>query len=415
MTAPRCRLHAFVTPPSDGGSTIPPVHGAGPAEILVLIVDAGGGHRSAANALVAAAVAEDLPFTLRVESLQDVLESVDFVRRIFGVSIETAYNFLIQHRLTRALRLLLRVLHGAIRLRYHALTRAMEEHLRSRPPALVVSLAPHFNGVVRDAVRRATPPTRFLTLLTDYADFPPHFWIEPGVDRVIVGSREAEAQAASLGVSPSRVSRISGMVLHPRFYDLDRASARKAIRAELGIPEGTPTLLVLFGGKGSPEIEPLCAALLARSLLWHVVAICGANPGLEARLGTLARGSEGRLHSVGFTLRMPEFMAACDLLLTKPGPGAIAEALHLGLPLVVVSGDYTVPQERFNARFLVQEGLGGVVRDWRELPLAAARLFENGGAALRLIEERVRQLPSNRAVFEALEIFSEEARRGASA
>jgi 1,2-diacylglycerol 3-beta-galactosyltransferase len=378
----------------------------GEAEVLVLIVDAGGGHRAVANALVAAS-SGDGALRLRVESLQDVLESTDFVRKLFGISIEGAYNFLIRKNLTRVLVPLLRVLHVAIRVRYRVLLSAMERRLRSRPPALVVSLAPHFNGIIRDALRRIAGETRFLVLLTDYADFPPHFWMERELDHVVVGSRSAEAQAKSLGIK--RVSRVSGMCLHPRFYGIDRERARKTTRGELGIPEEAKVLLVLFGGWGSPEIAPLCEALLEERPDWHIVAIAGKNPGLETRLRSLAAGSQGRLHGTGFTNLVAEFMAASDLLLTKPGPGTIAEALHLGLPMVVVSSGLTVPQERFNARFLVEEGLGSSVSHFRKLPREAARLFEDGGRALGAIKDRIAQLPENRAVYQTLSIFSEEA------
>lgn len=375
--------------------------GLGAAEVLVLIVDAGAGHRSAANALVAASEAHGVPLEFRVESLQDILKPTDVFLKVFGRSVEDIYNWLIRSRRTRFLVALLRIFHVVIYLRRGALTRLIEERLRRRPPALVLSLAPNLNGVIRDAVRRAVPHTPFLILLTDYADFPPHFWIEPGVDGVIVGSEHAVSQARAMGLA--QVFQVSGMLLHPRFYA--PASDPSLLRGELGIPEGAFTLLVLFGGVGSAEVEPLCATLLEESSEWHVIAICGRNPALEGRLRTLAQGSGGRLHTVGFTDRVREFMESADLLLTKPGPGTIAEALHVRLPSVVACGVHTVPQERYNAHFLASEGLGLVVRNWRGFPAAVRELLKDGGARLRETQEALGRLPKNRAVFEVLEIL----------
>jgi 1,2-diacylglycerol 3-beta-galactosyltransferase len=380
---------------------MPKVDAGEPREILVLIVDAGGGHRSTANALLSAAEGQDLPFRLHVESLQAVFEPLDVFQRITGVPSEEIYNALIQHRLTRFLVPLLWIFQRVIRFRWNALKTRLRDALRERSPILVLSLAPNFNGVIRDASREARIP--FFILLTDYADFPPHFWMETGVDRVIVGTEAASDQARALGIPEERVSRVSGMALHRRFYAPGRD--RRALREEFGIPQDAFALLVLFGGVGSPEIDPLCERLLASSTDWHVVAISGRNPGLEARLRSRAEGAAGRLHVVGFTERVADFMAATDLILTKPGPGTLAEALHVGRPLVVAAGVHTVPQERFNARFVLEKGLGLVVEDWPEFPRAVRMCLENGGAVLSRLSESVRALPPNRAVFEILDLL----------
>ena len=156
-------------------------------EILVFTVDAGGGHRAAARSLVAAAAEMRAPFRLRVENLQEILAPLDPLRRLTGVSLEALYNLILRGHWTVLLVPLLRVMHGAIAVRRRALQRAVREHLAARPPAAVLSVLPNFNGVVRDAWREVRPGAPFVVLLTDFADFPPRFWIEPGIGRVIVG------------------------------------------------------------------------------------------------------------------------------------------------------------------------------------------------------------------------------------
>ena len=102
-----------------------------------------------------------------------------------------------------------------------------------------------------------------MVVLTDLADFPPRFWIEPGIDRVVVGTDEAREQAVAIGIPAERVSRVSGMVLHPRFYRAGGPEARAiACRAELALGEGDFAVTLLFGGKGSPEMAPLAERLL---------------------------------------------------------------------------------------------------------------------------------------------------------
>jgi UDP-N-acetylglucosamine:LPS N-acetylglucosamine transferase len=350
---------------------------------------------------------------LRIEavSLQAVLEPLDFWKRATGHSIEAAYNAVIQGGSTRFLVPLLRVLHAVIRLRHRALVRQLALFLRERRPAVVVSVMPNFNAVIRDAVRQAQPGVPFVVLLTDLADFPPRFWMVPGLDRVIVGSERATEQALELGLPRERISSTSGMVLHPRFHSLPGREAPAAFRRELGIDPDADVVLLLFGGKGAAEMDPLAGALLAALEDWHVVAICGDNPSLVEAMGRRAAGSGGRLHVLGFTQEVAAALAASDLLVAKPGPGVLAEAFHMRVPAIVPSNSSTVPQERYNARFLQEHGLGIVVSHWREIPREAAALAADPGR-LREIRRKLQALPENRAVFEALALIGAEAGRG---
>src|SRR6185295_18607990 len=94
-----------------------------------------------------------------------------------------------------------------------------------------------------------------------------------------------------------------------------------------------------------------------------------------ARMNAAVARWDGRFHPMGFTPRVAELMAASDLLVTKPGPGTLAEAFHVGLPVIVTENAFTVPQERANARWVARDGLGFVVRRWREIaPLARGLL-----------------------------------------
>jgi 1,2-diacylglycerol 3-beta-galactosyltransferase len=285
-----------------------------------------------------------------------------------------------------------------------AIVRTLAAWLRQQPrPAAVVSVMPNFNGVMRDAIRAAIPGTPLVVVLTDLADFPPRFWIEPGLDRVIVGTDEARAQALAIGIPKERVSRVSGMAMHPRFYRAGGPSVRGRVRAELRLGEADFAVTLLFGGKGSPEMAPLAERLLEADPAFHVIAICGENPGLFERLAPVEGLSGGRLARLGFTDRVAELLAASDLLVTKPGPGSLSEAFHQRVPVVVTRNLHTIPQERFNTDFVRDRGLGLVVPHWREVPAAVVRLFRDVPARAA-IRERLAALPENRAVFEVIDI-----------
>jgi 1,2-diacylglycerol 3-beta-galactosyltransferase len=147
-----------------------------PPEVLLFTIDAGGGHRAAARALVAAAEETKAPFRFRVESFQQTLLPLDLLKSLTGVSLEEGYNLILRRRWSALMAPLLPVMHAAIRVRRRAHVRAHAGWLRVQPrPAAVVSVFPNFNGVLRDAIREAVPGTPLVVVLTDLADFPPRF------------------------------------------------------------------------------------------------------------------------------------------------------------------------------------------------------------------------------------------------
>ena len=377
--------------------------------VLLFTIDAGGGHRAAARALVAAAEETGAPFRFRVESFQEILLPLDVLRRITGISLEAAYNLILKHRASALMVPLLRLMHAGIRVRRRALVRTLASWLRRQPrPEAVVSVFPNFNGVLRDAVREAIPDVPLVVVLTDFADFPPRFWIEPGLDRVVVGSPEAAEQALALGIPAERVSQVSGMILHPRFYRGGGPEVRERVRSELELGPLEFTVCLLFGGKGSPEMAPLAERLLREDPTLRVIAVCGDNPGLFERLTPLHSRSAGRLVRFGFTDRVAELLAASDLLVTKPGPGSLAEAFHRRVPVVVTRNIHTIPQERFNTELVARRGVGLVVSSWREIPDAVARLAHEP-ERLRAMRASLDTLPENRAVYEVLDVVARAA------
>src|SRR5512145_3067384 len=108
-----------------------------PPEVLLFVVDAGGGHRAAANALVAAAAERGLPWRLEVLNITDVLAPRDFVRRLTGRSLEDVYNAMIRRRWTRFLVPLLRGYQRLIARLRPALVHTVAARLAERRPELV--------------------------------------------------------------------------------------------------------------------------------------------------------------------------------------------------------------------------------------------------------------------------------------
>jgi 1,2-diacylglycerol 3-beta-galactosyltransferase len=263
---------------------------------------------------------------------------------------------------------------------------------------MVVSLVPNFNRALCESLRRALPGTPFATILTDIADYPPHFWIERQEQYLICGSEKAVQQALSMGYSEALVFPVSGMILNPRFYDAARLSTeeRAAARAALGFDSDGPVGLLTFGGQGAAAMLDIARRLPNRQLL----AICGHNEKLAAKLRALRRPAA--MFVEGFTKEVPRYMQLADYFIGKPGPGSLSEAIFMGLPSIVERNAWTLPQERYNADWLREHGAGIVLPNFRPIARAVDELLELAAyARFRAATRRT----INRAVYEIPDIL----------
>jgi 1,2-diacylglycerol 3-beta-galactosyltransferase len=230
--------------------------------------------------------------------------------------------------------------------------------------------------------------------LTDFADFPPHFWIEPQDQFFVCGTERAAAQAVELGVPPGRVLRSSGMIVHPRFYEAPPIN-REAERLRLGLDPAIPTGLVIFGGQGSTVMREIARRVEDSSLRLQLIFICGHNQALADDLRQ-KRSRHGRV-VIGFTDEVPFFLQLADFFIGKPGPGSLSEALVMKLPVIVERNARTMPQERYNVEWLLENKAGLAVKDFREIAVVLGQFLDPH--SLVAYRHRVAAL-ENRAVFE---------------
>jgi UDP-N-acetylglucosamine:LPS N-acetylglucosamine transferase len=178
------------------------------------------------------------------------------------------------------------------------------------------------------------------------------------------------------------------MVLHPRFHR-PVAEDRCAKKTALGFDPALPVGLVSFGAYGAQEMRVIAERLADRQALF----ICGHNQRLARAIAAVPATAPRRI--LGFTTELPELMDACDYFIGKPGPGSIGEALARGLPVIVSRNARTMPQERYNADWVLEQGVGQVVRHFREVDQTVTQLL----AKLPIYRRRLRRL-DNHAVFQ---------------
>jgi len=354
--------------------------------------DAGGGHRSAANALKAVIEQQGRPWEIRLVNLQEILDPLDIFRKYTGIRMQDVYNVLLQKGWTLGSAQMTVLMHGLIRLYHGGQVRLLKEFWKQGERDLVVSLIPNFNRALRESL----PATPLVTILTDLADFPPHFWIERQDQYLICGTEKAAEQARALGHPDGHIFRTTGMILRPSFYESINAD-RASERLRLDLDRDLPTGLVLFGGQGSSVMPEIAKRVTAHA---QFIFICGRNKKLAERL----RGMDTKFpkYVEEFTSEIPYYMHLSDFFVGKPGPGSISEAIAMHLPVVVERNAWTLPQERYNTEWIREKQVGVVLPSFGEIDAGLRELLDASNfARFRANAAAI----TNRAVFEIPEIL----------
>jgi UDP-N-acetylglucosamine:LPS N-acetylglucosamine transferase len=370
-------------------------------KIQVLFHDAGGGHRNAAVALQTVISQQNRGWQVELVQFQELTDHLDVLRKLTGIRIQEQYNTLLRNGWTLGATQLLRVLQATIRLFHGPLVKLLANYFRTSDAELLVSVIPHFNREIAEAWKLVHPERPFVTLITDIADFPPHFWIEAAENQyVICGSEKAAEQARAIGKDSTHIFETSGMILRPDFYFPDETD-RLALRGELGLRPELTTGMLLFGGFGSKVMLEIVEQLEEAKLPLQLIVICGRNEKLAEALRS--RKWELPLHIVGFTKEVHRLMRAADFLIGKPGPGSVAEAMMRKLPVILECNAWTLPQERYNTEWVREKRVGIVLRNFREIVGGVQQLLEP--ATLEEFRANV-AAHRNQAIFEVPEIFA---------
>ena len=368
-------------------------------QIDVIFFDAGGGHRASATALKALADEEQRGWRIRMVNLREILEPIDVFHHLTGVRVEDLYNRLLKYGLTIGSGPMLRAVQFLIRRTHPRNVALLARYWQERRPDLIVSLIPNFNRALFEGLRiadgaRRRPPTPMVTILTDLADCPPHFWIERQEQYLICGTAKAAEQALAMGYPPARVLRTSGMIVRPEFYRSPEIN-REQGRRRLGLRPDVTTGLVMFGGFGSRRMLTIARRVAEAGVKTQLIFLCGHNQPLRKQLAAMKLPFP--CHVEGFTRDIPRLMQLSDYFVGKPGPGSISEALVMGLPVIVERNARTMVQERYNTEWIERNQFGVVLRSFSEIPAGIAQMLDT--QHLAHFRSRAKAL-NNRALFE---------------
>jgi processive 1,2-diacylglycerol beta-glucosyltransferase len=360
----------------------------------VLSASVGAGHLRAAQA-VELALREVAP-DAAVRNL-DVLELTNALfRRVYGKAyldlvnkaphvLGYFYDYMDRPRRSGSRRDALR--RAVQKLNLHRFRRLLHDE----PPDLIINT--HFlpAEIVAGLRRKRRLSAPQVTVTTDFETH--RLWVNQPCERYFTATEEGARYLGSWGV-PAADTRATGIPIHPAFArPLDAAEAR----ARLGLSSDRPVVLQLAGGFGVGPIARLYEALLQVEHPLDVVAVAGRNEKVKSELEALPVPPRHRARVLGFTDRIDEWMAAADLVVSKPGGLTTSEALARGAAMVVVN---PIPgQESRNSDFLLEQGAAIKVNNVATLAYKVDGLLADR-ARLDRLRSRARQLGRPRAAYE---------------
>jgi 1,2-diacylglycerol 3-beta-galactosyltransferase len=370
-------------------------------KILILMSDTGGGHRATAEALQSVfeerhggqlrVDMEDLWLRHTPPPLNQVPKSYRLLVNDFPWLYRLIYRVGEEPLATEPL----------LRMASSVLSRPISAVIRKSDPDLIVSVHPLMQEIPLRILRRMRRLVPFVTVVTDMIDIHP-IWFDSHVTLCCVPSQAAYELGLQAGLREEQL-RLFGLPIRPAFARPPRAKAE--LRQQLGLIPDVPMVLLVSGGEGMGRMaeitQAVTDALAADSRgknrpAGQMVVICGRNEKLEEELASRPWLVPTLLK--GYVDNMWDWMAACDLLITKAGPGTIAEAMALRLP-VVLSG-YIPGQESANVPYVLKHGAGVYLEDPRMIGQLVGGWFGSERSIMQQVAERAAALGRPQATYE---------------
>ena len=351
-----------------------PTPAGGTPRVLILFSDTGGGHRAAARALTDALKLLD-PTCIVTVADPLIGQGPTIVRRLASLyspvirRSRAAWGAVYHSSNTQPTFAAIRAVFGP------GVRRVVLQLLRQHDPDVVLSVHPLLNHIAHQAIRKSSRPRALMTVITDLVDFH-RGWTFSQADLVVAPTEGARKVALRRRVPADRV-KLLGLPVDLRFRP-PAPGEKQALRRRFGLDEHRFTVLVIGGAAGVGHLATQVRNLAQEAHPWQLVVVCGRNEKLRRRLSELEASTP--MLVLGFVDYMPELMRACDLVVTKAGPGAIAEALATGLPLVITG--FLPGQESPNVDFVVESRIGAFAPKESDL-LDEVRVMAEGGPTWR--------------------------------
>ncbi|XP_008793953.2 probable monogalactosyldiacylglycerol synthase 3, chloroplastic [Phoenix dactylifera] len=379
--------------------------------VLILMSDTGGGHRASAEAIRDA---------FRIEFGDEYRVFVkDLFKEHAGwplTNMERSYKFMVKH-----VQLWKVAFHSTSPRWVHCLylaslaafyAKKVEAGLKKYKPDIIISVHPLMQHIPLWVLKWQGLQNRvvFVTVITDLNTCHPT-WFHTGVNRCYCPSEEVSKKALLDGLEPSQI-RVFGLPIRPSFCRA--VLVKEDLRKELEMDPELPAALLMGGGEGMGPVKKTAKAL-GESLfdkehdkpIGQLVVICGRNQTLSSALQAYPWKIPVKIR--GFETQMEKWMGACDCIITKAGPGTIAEALIRGLPIIL--NDFIPGQEVGNVPYVVDNGAGVFSKSSKQTASLVAGWFGPESEELKRMSQNALKLAQPDAVFDIVKDINELAQQ----
>jgi len=369
------------------------------ANVLFLSADAGTGHNMAARAVKISLNKIDPSISC------EIVNSYKFLNLLLEKVMKDGYLHLIR---------ILPKLYGYLydRKNKKRSIRGLKDWLNSlsaekfkkmidqKNPDLIVCTHAFPCGVLSVIRQKYGLPQKIFGVITDFVVSP--FWIYPETDLYMIASDDLRKGIIARGVDENRILT-TGIPIDPIF---GVQQDKKELRRKLGIDSPVPLLLIMGGGLGLSPVPGILRTLKKINIPYQAVIVLGKNEKTKKKMDdALAKihNSNGKIKTVGFVNNISEYMKAADLLVTKPGGMTVAEAVTVGLPMIITC---PIPgQETRNTRYLLEKGVGVRVHRERELSREIERLLSNPASLKEMSQKSLSVATPDAAGVAAMQIY----------
>jgi UDP-N-acetylglucosamine:LPS N-acetylglucosamine transferase len=344
-------------------------------KILIISSDTGGGHRSAAAAIVAGVQKffEGESYAVRV--VRAVEESHSVTARLVSL-----YNWLLrnrQHWMKYLYWIINRVRPETREFFHKRCIGFCSEQFERWCPHVVVSVHPLTQHIFARVLKELKLADR-IPLVSVVTDPAYGFWKGWACDDVrlyLVASDEARMQLMDYGIPPERI-KISGMPVHPKFAYPGEEAAQAARRA-LGLDPDKFTVFVNAGWEGGGNILQIFRELVRGQLEVQAIFLAGKNEALKADAESLAEVAQFPVKVIGYSEQVEQLMGAANVMISKLGGLTTFEAFACRLPIIADGTTAPMPQEAGTASLIVKRGAGVILQRATDIVPVVRRMVED--------------------------------------
>jgi UDP-N-acetylglucosamine:LPS N-acetylglucosamine transferase len=328
--------------------------------VEIIYIKAGGGHVATSMAIGNYLKKVEPNVVVKYTDIRNVLDNIDPIEKYLRFKVEDFYNMLISHNFGYGSEFMLRLSQKIIQFYYEEIVETLTSYHINNRPDIVISTIPNFNKAINESLYRSngihiSRKQPLIVVVCDFADLPPHFWVEDIDAFYICPTQKVFEQVCHEAPNYQYIVPTNGVVLREEFYNHEYIYTQN--KSAIG--------LVSFGGYGSNSMLRLAKAVQSKWFGFDQIGIdfiylAGYNTSLATKLAKLVRTTD---KVCSYTSNIIPLLEKSDFFVGKPGPGSISEALAIGLPIVIEKNRGTLIQERYNADWVEEHEVGVVTKD----------------------------------------------------